>query len=153
MFKRVFSKGLKTLLKLAFLNCFRIFILKIMGVKVGKRVYIGDYFCITGTLGSEKRLIIEDRVSISPNVNLVLVSSPNHSNLLNYKNIYGFVEVVGEIIIKHDSWIGVGAIILPNVTVGEYAIVGAGSVVTRDVPPYTVVAGVPAKVIKKLKIS
>jgi len=54
------------------------------------------------------------------------------------------------VVIKRGAWIGAGAIILPNVTIGERAVVGAGAVVTRDVPPYTVVAGVPAREIKKL---
>ena len=53
------------------------------------------------------------------------------------------------VIIKDNAWIGMSAIILKGVTVGEGAIVAAGSVVTKDVPPHTIVAGVPAKVIKK----
>lgn len=53
--------------------------------------------------------------------------------------------------VKRRASIGSGAVILPNITVGEGALVGAGSVVTRDVPPYTVVAGNPARVIKGLK--
>ena len=48
-------------------------------------------------------------------------------------------------------WIGFNAIILKGVTIGEGAIVGAGAVVTKDVPPYTVVAGNPARVVKKLQ--
>ena len=53
------------------------------------------------------------------------------------------------IIIMNNVWIATGAIILPGVTVGEGAVVGAGSVVARDVPPWTVVAGNPAREIKK----
>jgi len=49
------------------------------------------------------------------------------------------------------AWIGANSILLPGVTIGENAVVGAGSVVTRDVPPYCVAAGSPAKVIKKLE--
>ena len=48
-------------------------------------------------------------------------------------------------------WIGVNAVVLPGVTIGEGAVVAAGAVVTKDVPPYSVVAGVPAKVIKKIE--
>ena len=52
--------------------------------------------------------------------------------------------------IKRGAWVGANATILPGVTVGEYAIVAAGSVVTKDVPDYAVAAGNPAKVIKTL---
>ena len=54
------------------------------------------------------------------------------------------------VIIKEGAWIGAGAAIMKGVTVGKYAIVGANSVVTKDVPDYAVVVGVPAKVIKYL---
>ena len=52
------------------------------------------------------------------------------------------------IVIKDGAHIGIGAIIMPGVTIGEGAIIGAGSVVTRDIPPYCVAVGAPAKVIK-----
>ena len=52
------------------------------------------------------------------------------------------------IVIKDGAHIGIGSIIMPGVTIGEGAIIGAGSVVTRDIPPYCVAVGVPAKVIK-----
>src|SRR5690606_36010071 len=52
------------------------------------------------------------------------------------------------VIIGHDVWIGHGATILPGVTVGNGAVVGAGAVVSRDVAPYTIVGGVPAKLIR-----
>lgn len=55
----------------------------------------------------------------------------------------------GDIIIGNDVWIGYEAVILSGVTIGDGAIIGARAVVTRDVPPYTIVGGVPAKAIKK----
>nr|WP_322740942.1 DapH/DapD/GlmU-related protein [Endozoicomonas gorgoniicola] len=58
-------------------------------------------------------------------------------------------EVAKPVTIEDKVWIGGGAIILPNITVGEGAIVGAGSVVTKDVRPYDRVAGNPARSIKK----
>lgn len=59
-------------------------------------------------------------------------------------------EACREVVIGDNVWIGKGSIILKGVTIGEGAIVAAGSVVTRDVPPYTVVAGNPARVVKQL---
>ena len=52
----------------------------------------------------------------------------------------------------NDCWIGAGVIILSGVTIGECSVVGAGAVVTKDVEPYTIVAGVPARKIKDIKI-
>lgn len=54
----------------------------------------------------------------------------------------------GKVIIKDGAHIGIGAIIMPGVTIGEGAVIGAGAVVTKDIPPYTLALGVPAKVIK-----
>ncbi|MEK7533665.1 MAG: hypothetical protein AAB542_04485, partial [Patescibacteria group bacterium] len=54
------------------------------------------------------------------------------------------------VIFKRGVYVGTGAIILPGVTIGQYSVVGAGAVVTRSVPPRVTVAGVPARIIKKL---
>jgi acetyltransferase-like isoleucine patch superfamily enzyme len=58
---------------------------------------------------------------------------------------------LAKIVIKKNAWIGAGATILPGVTIGENAIVAAGAVVTKDVFDNTIVGGVPAKLIKKIK--
>lgn len=58
--------------------------------------------------------------------------------------------VDGPIVIKEGAWIGAGAIVLPGVTIGRHSIIGAGSVVTADVPDYTVVAGNPARQLKRI---
>jgi acetyltransferase-like isoleucine patch superfamily enzyme len=75
----------------------------------------------------------------------------------NYEDTKRFIYQQGEryigIKIEDDVWIGAGAKILDGVTVGRGAVIGSGSVVTRDVPPYTVVAGVPAKLIKSRRDS
>ncbi len=68
---------------------------------------------------------------------------------LDRKEISSSWDNKGDIIIGNDVWIGYEAVILAGVTIGEGAIIGTRSVVTKDVPPYTVVGGVPAKPIKK----
>lgn len=59
--------------------------------------------------------------------------------------------VCGPVKIGDNVWIGSGAIILPGVNLGMGCIVGAGAVVTRDVPPHTLVAGIPAKIVKEIQ--
>lgn len=68
---------------------------------------------------------------------------------LDIKNITNAWDNKGDIIIGNDVWIGFEAVILSGVTIGDGAIIGTRAVVTKDIPPYTVVGGIPAKTIKK----
>lgn len=68
---------------------------------------------------------------------------------LDVQNITSAWDNKGDIIIGNDVWIGYDAVILSGVTIGDGAIVGTRAVVTKDVPPYTIVGGVPAKTIRK----
>ena len=73
-----------------------------------------------------------------------------HGRSLSASKDWGFVNTK-PIKVCNDAWIGMNVIILKGVTIGEGAIVGAGSVVTKDVPAWTVVAGNPARVVKSLR--
>ena len=128
---------------------FRVSLLRGMGVKVGKDVVITAHTKISCKFGYENLLTIEDRAAVGCD-HIILTSDPSNSNLLHLKDKYPFIEVYGKTTIKHDSWLGAGSILLPGVTIGEYSVIAAGSVVTKDVDPYTVVAGIPAKPIKKI---
>ena len=128
-------------------NTIRKSLLRFCGHSIGKDVYVGEDLIIIGGRDTENKVFIGDRVAISPRVTLIAVSHPEYSKIRRYTG-----DKEGKIIIQDDAWIGAGAIILPNVTIGKGAVVGAGAVVTKDVPPYTVVAGVPAKEIKKLDL-
>ena len=68
---------------------------------------------------------------------------------LDIRNITKAWDNKGDIIIGNDVWIGYEAVILAGVTIGNGAIIGARAVVTKDVPPYTIVGGVPAQIIRK----
>lgn len=86
-------------------------------------------------------ITIEDDVQIAANAQLI---SNNHDPYERH------ILTCKPILIKQAAWIGAGATILPGVCVGKFAIVGAGSVVTKDVPDYAVVVGNPARVVKML---
>lgn len=70
-------------------------------------------------------------------------------SLLDVKDITKAWDNKGDIIVENDVWIGYEAVILAGVTIGDGAIIGARAVVTKDVPPYTIVGGIPAKQIRK----
>lgn len=130
-------------------NKVRIWAMRQLGHKIGESVYIASDVVITQNFVYDRgSLYVGDRVSIAPRVTLVLASHPNASHIRSV--------IVGggknTIRIKNDVWIGANTIILNGVTLGEGAIIGAGSVVTKDVPPYTIVAGNPAKEIRKIQI-
>lgn len=108
-------------------------------ITLGKNVFI-NHACSILDLG---KVTIEDEVMIAPRVN---ITSENHPvSVADRKTL-----VSGEVVIKKNAWIGAGVSILPGVTIGENAVVAAGAVVTKDVPANSVVAGVPAKVVKQL---
>jgi len=123
-------------------------LLRMCGYVIGDRAYIGEDFIIIEDLSDARyTFTIGDRASISPRVTFVLHTQPNESRIVPYVNSHK-----GSITIGPDAWLGTGAVILPNVTIGEGAVVGANSVVTKSVAPYTVVGGVPAHVIKPVNV-
>lgn len=107
--------------------------------RIGKNVFI-NHDCTFLDIGG---IILEDDVLIGPKVCLITESHP--LNPAERKAL-----LVKPIVIKRNAWIGAGAIILPGVTVGENSVVAAGATVTKDVPANSVVAGIPAKVIKNI---
>lgn len=123
------------------LNSIRVKGLQLCGYKIGKKVYVGSRLMLAA-MNSEKgdSLEIEDRVAIGPGVILVLSSDANYSRLVER-----IPPIRGRIHLKKDCWLGAGVIVLPNVTIGECAVVAAGSVVTKNVADNKVVAGVPAR--------
>lgn len=119
---------------------------KLRGVNIGNPVYIGPNVNIDDLY--PELITIENYVSVGMGTMIFAHSNPTCS--LELKTNY-FPRKVEPTTIKRGAWIAPGSIILSGVTVGENSVVGAGSVVTKDVPPYTIVGGCPAKIIKKLE--
>ena len=115
------------------------------GVNIGKHVFLGPRVNIDDLY--PQLITIEDFVSIGMNTMIFAHSNPTCS--LELKQTY-YPRKVAPTTIKKGAWITPGCIILAGVTIGENSVVGAGSVVTKDVEPYTIVAGNPAKLVKRL---
>lgn len=107
---------------------------------IGKNVFI-NFDCVFLDLGG---ITIEDNVLIAPKVSLLTEGHPVEPQ--NRQSL-----TVAPIRVKKNVWIGANATILPGVTIGENAVVAAGSIVNKDVPDNTIVGGIPAKIIKTIE--
>ncbi len=125
----------------------RPFILRRMGCKVGKGCFIGDYVRIDTS--HTDMITIEDNVSIASGSRL-LCHQRDFSNFCVGDDYMKLGYVVKPIVLKKGCLVGMESFVMPGVTIGEGAIVGAGSLVTKDVPAWTVAAGRPAKVLKQI---
>ena len=136
-------------------NLVRLSFYRKMGMKIGvgscifrkcylqqlDKITIGNH-CIIGfccRLAGRGTLTIGNNVNVS---SYVILETGSH-DLVTFESVYK------PIVIGDNAWICTRAIVLEGVTIGEGAVVGAGSVVTKDVPPYSIVGGVPAKIIGK----
>ena len=133
-----------------------------------RKFWLGDYSvvesfaCINNAVGD---VIIGDHtriglhntiigpVTIGSHVNLaqgITITALNHNFDDSEKRIDQQGISTKEVVLEEDIWVGANAVILPGVTIGKHAVVAAGAIVTKDVPPHSLVAGVPAKVIKQI---
>lgn len=127
---------------------------KMTSVKVNDEkpgiISIGNNVVLQGTsIVSYKSVIIEDDVTFGPGV--TIMDSDGHPLLGRGESDEAERILSKPVMIKKHAWIGKGSTILKGVTVGEHAIVSTNSVVTRDVPAYSVVMGNPAKIVKTLE--
>ncbi|MDQ6929623.1 MAG: acyltransferase [Candidatus Eremiobacteraeota bacterium] len=110
-------------------------------IKIGEASYIGKFF----SLNSRERISIGERCMLG---NFVSIVDNNHGTDVG-SDMIGQPFTIAPVIIARNCWLGEKATILAGVHIGEGSIVAAGSVVTKDVPPNHIVAGVPAKIIRK----
>ena len=129
---------------------------------LGDYSVIESFTCINNAVGD---VIISDHtrvgihntiigpVSIGSHVNLaqgITVTALNHNFADTEKRIDEQGVSTTPVVIEDDVWIGANAVVLPGVRIGTHSVVAAGAVVTKDVPPHSIVAGIPAKIIKKI---
>lgn len=119
-----------------------------------KNVSVGDHVSIGRNaefMSTRAQIIIGDHVMFGPHVFMI---TGDHITDIKGRYMDEFTddekrpEDDQDIVLEGDNWIGANAIILKGVTIGKGAVIAAGSVVTKNVPPYSIVGGVPAKVIK-----
>ncbi len=129
-------------------NQLRKIFFEITNIEIGEGSVINIGFVVSD--GYHPLLKIGKRVAISPNVTIICESNPNNSLLLINPYVKDHLDVTKPVHVHDDVWIGANAVILPGVTIGERAIIGAGCVVNKNVASKTIVAGIPNRVIRKL---
>jgi maltose O-acetyltransferase len=147
-------------LSLGLANPFRVTLCRFIFKKCGKNIFvdrgacfgdnieIGDYSGIgnNARLDTAGGIVIGKYVMISPDV-VILTANHKHDDITIPIGMQGAESC--PVIIEDDVWIGTRAIILPGVRIGRSSIIGAGAVVAKDVPPYSIVVGNPARVVSK----
>lgn len=151
-FQNIWRKLLSNMMDWAILEPFnprklRPVFMRMMGCKVGKECFIGDYVRIDP--GHADMITLEDHVSIAAGVRL-LCHQRDFSNYYVGDDYMDLGYIVKPIVLKKGCLIGMESFVMPGVTIGEGAIVGAGSLVTKDIPAWTVATGRPAKVVKQI---
>jgi maltose O-acetyltransferase len=141
-------------------------VLKILGARVGERTHIEQGIQIQNAIGGgcsnlqlgnnvyigpgclfdlASSIIIEDEVALSAQVSLV-----THADVADRPLAYHFPRKEGPIVIRRGTWIGVNTTILHGITIGQCSVVGAMSLVNRDIPDKVVACGIPCKVVKDI---
>ena len=110
-------------------------------IEVGKNTFI-NYNCTIIDVG---KVVIGDYCQIAPNVSIYTAGHPVHPAARNTAYEYGI-----DITIGNSVWIGGNSVIMPGIHIGDNVVIGAGSIVTKDIPAWTVAAGNPCRVIRKI---
>lgn len=115
-------------------------------INSGRNLTVGDDvdFATSCVVTTDGGVQIGDRTLIGYGAKII---SRNHKIPAGRGRIFGAGHISGKVIIANDVWIGAQAVILPGVSIGQGSVVAAGAVVTRPVPEYVIVAGVPAEVV------
>ncbi len=112
-------------------------------IEIGDHAHIGNY----NIIGARNSVVLEENVLLGPRV-IIVDHSHRYEDVEVPVKLQGVTEG-GRVRLERDCWVGANVFILPNVTIGRHAIIGANSVVNRDIPPYSIAVGAPAKVVKR----
>lgn len=135
-FKRCLGKfGKKSLID------YKVYLRYFKNIEIGDNVAINRGCQLYTSFHLSKKIYIGNNVTISPNVKFYAAAQDYH-----YASMPDIAE---DITIEDDSWICANCIILPGITIGKGSVIGAGSVVSKNIPPNSVAVGNPARVIKK----
>lgn len=110
-------------------------------ISVGKN-FFANYNC---TIIDVAKVTIGDNCQFAPNVSIYTAGHPIHPDIRNTLYEYGIHVTIG-----NNVWIGGNSVVLPGVNIGDNCVIGAGSVVTKDIPPWSLAAGNPCRVIRKI---
>ena len=119
----------------------RVALYRAMGMNIGHHVYIGQDSYLDDQF--PELIVLEDDVVVSFRVTIAVHDDARRMDRVEPGQLEG---TVAPVILRRGCYVGAGALLLPGVTIGERAVVGAGAVVTRDIPPGTIALGVPARV-------
>jgi len=119
---------------------------RMMGASIGKNVFIGQDVFIDP--GNARLVTVEDDVGIGART-MIYAHRRNFDNYHKGNKISELEYILAPVLIRKGASIGVGSIILPGVEVGQGAVVAAGSLVNKNIPPFTLAAGYPVKILKE----
>ena len=126
----------------------------------GNNTYIGkNFFCNANCqILDHEKVFIGDNVLLAPNVTILTISHPldaEQRKVARFANSFephkrGNIEVNAPVVIGDNVWLATGVTVCPGVTIGNNSVIGAGSIVTRDIPSNVFACGVPCRVIRKI---
>ena len=137
--RRIFFKAIFRKLGAAGLVDYKTYFRYPSRMSIGDHSYINRGCCLYGSSLPGVEIVIGNDVALGPHVK-IFTASHDYST-------YDLKDTAASVRVEDNAWVGGGSILLPGVTIGRGAVIGAGSVVTRDIPPFSVAAGNPARVV------
>ncbi len=116
-------------------------------IEIGNHVHIG----INNIIGARKKIVLEENVLIGPHV--MIGDHSHHYEDIDIPIKFQAATEGGTVRIERDCWIGANVFVMPKVTIGRHTVIGANSVVTQNIPAYSVAVGAPARAVKRYDLA